>query len=83
MTTAARYRPSPKTLWLARLLSRFFAGAGVRDDAMPAPMAGCMTSQGAATVAMPMHSAGSSVGLCTQSLPAMPARKPAKLMPVA
>lgn len=82
MRVAARYRPDPNTAWFATLLRQFLAGVGVLDEAMPAPIAGCMTSQGAATVPIPTASAGRRFGFLVQANPAMPTNKPAKAMPV-
>jgi hypothetical protein len=64
---AAAYKPRPKTVWLVRLLSTFRAGVDVRDEAKPAPMAGCMTNSGNATVVMPNPSAGQRLGARSQS----------------
>ena len=47
----ATYRPAPNTAWLATLRRQFATGAGVFDARTPDPMAGCITNQGAATVA--------------------------------
>ena len=58
-------------------------GWGVRRDAMPAPMAGCITSQGAATVATPSMRAGASEGLYAQPVPATATSSAANATPVA
>src|SRR5512135_3465131 len=59
---AARYRPSPYTAWVTRLFTLLNTGVGVREEAIPAPMAGCRTRSGATEVARPMKSAGSRDG---------------------
>jgi hypothetical protein len=52
-----------------RLCSRADAGRGMREAAMPAPMAGCINRNGAATLQMPTASAGPIVGCLTQAAP--------------
>ena len=83
MASADRYRPKPKTVWLAKLRRQFLSGVGVRDAAKPEPMAGCITSSGAATVQTPTANAGSRVGLRTQSAPWRPTSTVANAMPTA
>ena len=46
-SVAARYSPAPNTAWLARLRRQFCRGAAVRDEAIPAPIAGCSTKDSA------------------------------------
>src|SRR3989344_639566 len=81
MSEADRYRPSPKTQWLSRLRKQLFAGDGVLLAKKPAPIAGCMSSRGAATVSTPTASAGSRVGLASHERPAPPASQAAKGTP--
>lgn len=54
--------PNPNTRCVTRLLAALKQGAGVLEEAMPAPIAGCRMNQGAMTVTTPTMSAGSSVG---------------------
>src|SRR5581483_5717727 len=60
--SAAAYRPMPKIACVTTLCSRAAAGRGARLAAMPAPMPGCISRNGAATVPKPTRSAGPSVG---------------------
>ena len=50
----------PKTAWFVMLRRRAMFGFGVFDAATPAPMAGCITKNGATTVRRPMTNGGSS-----------------------
>jgi hypothetical protein len=83
MKTAAKYRPKPNTVWFVRVLRQFLRGVRVLDEAMPAPIAGCMTRKGTTTVPMPTASAGSKRGLFTHDDPYMDASKTANAMPSA
>jgi len=60
-------RPRPKTAWLAKLRRQFFSGVGVRDDARPAPIAGCIRNSSTAAMARPQVTAGSKVGRLSQA----------------
>ena len=49
------------------LLMQLRSGVLVFDDATPAPIAGCITSNGAATVTMPVMIAGNGVGVASHA----------------
>ncbi len=68
---------------VARLFSELKSGRGVRREAIPAPMAGCNTRSGAATVTTPMRSAGPGVGAWAQARPKVARRSPAMETPMA
>ena len=55
---------------------------GVRDAAIPAPMAGCMTNHGATIVTKPSPSGGQNVGDRAHSGPHITSRGNAKAMPI-
>jgi hypothetical protein len=57
-------------------------GLSVFDDAIPAPNAGCKTSNGAKTVTIPMKSAGYSDGDRAQLKPNVESRRTAKAIPI-
>lgn len=69
VATAARYMPTPNTACVTRLLPALKTGRAVRLDATPAPIAGCSTNHGAATVTSPNCSEGHSDGERAQSSP--------------
>jgi hypothetical protein len=77
---AARYKPSPKTVWVARLLIESMTGLGALEEAIPAPNASCRMKCGATTVAIPMLSAGSKVGLRAHCNPSTASRRAAKVI---
>ena len=83
MARLATYKPNPKTVWLPRLLRQFSMGVLVRDEATPAPIAGCMTNSGSTTVTMPNSNAGASVGVRSHSGPSQATSSAAKASPVA
>jgi hypothetical protein len=80
---AATYRPRPNTVCVTRLLNRAAAGFGVRLAAIPAPMPGCISRNGATMLPMPTISAGPIVGRPAQSRPYRTSRAAANAMPIA
>ncbi len=66
---AARYKPSPKTVCVVRLLTQLKAGFGVLDEAIPAPSAGFIKNRGETTDTNPMMTAGIKVGFRAHSNP--------------
>src|ERR1700676_654796 len=60
--SAAKYKPSPKTVCVVRLLMELKTGFGVLEEAIPAPSAGCRMNSGETTVTIPTMSAGRKVG---------------------
>ena len=67
----------PNTMWAAELLNRTTFGFDAFEPAMPNPIAGCMMSNGAATVVTPTISAGRRVGAVSQFAPATAMRRQA------
>lgn len=61
-TQPAAYNPTPNTACVTTLCIRARFGRGVRLAAIPAPIAGCISRKGAATLPMPTINAGASVG---------------------
>jgi hypothetical protein len=82
MKIVAIYRPKPNTVWFATLLMQFLIGVGVLDEAMPGPIAGCMTSKGTTTAPMSTESTDSKPGLLAHANPYMHTSRLAKAMPV-
>jgi hypothetical protein len=68
---------------LPRLRRPFFSGVGVFRAMKPAPMAGCITNQGAATVTTPNTRAGRAVGRSSQAVPCSATSIAAYAMPMA
>jgi hypothetical protein len=58
-------------------------GREVFHDAMPAPIAGCRMNHGAATVAIPISSAGHNDGDRAHSRPQVANKKAEKVIPIA
>jgi hypothetical protein len=57
-------------------------GVAVLEDAIPAPNAGCKTSNGARTVTIPTRSAGSKDGARAHFKPNAESRRAAKVIPI-
>lgn len=83
MASAARHSPRPYTVCVTTLFMLLKRGFVVLEDAMPAPSAGCKKSNGAATVTIPMKSAGSKDGERAHRRPNVETRSAAKIIPSA
>lgn len=67
---------------MSTLRSRAAFGSGIREDATPAPSAGCSTNSGAITVARPTISGGGRDGERAQSRPQIDNRRAANATPM-
>ena len=65
-----------------KLLRELRTGVRVFDDAIPAPNAGCKTSNGANTVRIPMRSAGSKDGDRAHFKPKVDSKRAEKVIPM-
>ena len=79
---ADAYKPTPYTVCVTTLRNRAMFGRGVFDAAIPAPIAGCITKNGAMSVTELTIRAGNNVGRFSHSNPEIVRSNTANTTPI-